>query len=134
MTPDHGLRKSGATLILAGTIGLGAMSCAELSQLNPGELRLETVPTASHLVSDGNALLRIEPLFGRALPEVSVSVNGVDVTDRFRPAPDDWLGRESDALLGLIDGLVDGDNEVVVSQAGRPIASPRWFPGHTRTS
>ena len=123
MTPDHGLRRSGATLILAGTIGLGAMSCAELSQLNPGELRLETVPTASHLVSDGNALLRIEPLFGRALPEVSVSVNGVDVTDRFRPAPDDWLGRESDALLGLIDGLVDGDNEVVVSQAGRPIAS-----------
>ena len=74
MTPDHGLRRSGATLILAGTIGLGAMSCAELSQLNPGELRLETVPTASHLVSDGNALLRIEPLFGRALPEVSVSV------------------------------------------------------------
>ena len=56
-------------------------------------------------------------------PDVSVSVNGVDMTERFRPAPADWLGRESEALLGLVDGLVVGENTVVVEHAGTPLSS-----------
>ena len=67
--------------------------------------------------------MRIEPIFGGSLPDVSVSVNGVDMTERFRPAPADWLGRESDALLGLVDGLAVGDNTVVIEHAGTAVSS-----------
>ena len=90
--------------------------------VNPGELRVETVLTPSHLVSGGDVLIRVEPLFGGTLDGLTVSLNGVDVTDRFQPAPDDWLGRESPALLGSLDGLADGNNKVVVA-ADQPVAS-----------
>ena len=106
---------------MLGTLSAGA--CDELTAINPGELRVETVPTSQHLISGGDALVRIEPIFGGSLPDVSVSVNGVDMTERFRPAPADWLGRESDALLGLVDGLAIGDNTVVVEHAGTPVSS-----------
>ena len=106
---------------MLGTLSAGA--CDEPTAIKPGELRVETVPTSQHLISGGDALVRIEPIFGGSLPDVSVSVNGVDMTERFRPPPADWLGRESDALLGLVDGLAVGDTTVVVEYAGMPISS-----------
>ena len=85
-------------------VPLGAGACGERAAVNPGELRVETVPTTPHLISGGDALVRIESIFRGSLPGVSVSVNGVDMTERFRPVQADWLGRESDALLGLVTG------------------------------
>ena len=118
-------RRLGQMAVSVGAIlvTLGAGACGEPTGVNPGELRIETVPTRRHLISGGDALVRIEPIFGGSLPDVSVSVNGVDMTERFRPAPADWLGRESDALLGLVDGLAVGDNTVVVAHAGTPVSS-----------
>ena len=118
-------RRLGQMAVSVGAIlvTLGAGACGEPTGVNPGELRIETVPTRRHLISGGDALVRIEPIFGGSLPDVSVSVNGVDMTARFRPAPADWLGRESDALLGLVDGLAVGDNTVVVEHAGTPVSS-----------
>ena len=104
-------------------VTLGASACGELTAVNPGELRVGTVSTRPHLISGGDALVRIEPIFGGLLPDVSVSVNGVDMTQRFRPAPADWLGRQSDALLGLVDRLVVGENTVVVEHGGTPLSS-----------
>ena len=118
-------RRLGQMAVLVGAmlLTLGAGACGELTTVNPGELRVGTVPTSPRLISGGDALVRIEPIFGGSLPDVSVSVNGVDVTERFRLAPADWVGRESDALLGLVDELTVGDNTVVVEHAGTPISS-----------
>ena len=122
MRQNRRLRRMAVSVgAMLGTLGTGA--CGEVTAVNPGELRVETVPTRPHLIRGGDALVRIEPIFGNSLPDISVSVNGVDMTDRFHRVPADWLGRESDALLGLVDGLVVGDNTVVVEHAGTPLSS-----------
>ena len=38
-------------------VTLGAGACGELPVVNPGELRVETVPTRPHLISGGDALV-----------------------------------------------------------------------------
>lgn len=91
--------------------------------IGPGELRVETVSSRPYLVSGGEALVRIEPLFGSTLSELSVTLNGEDVTDAFEAAPPDWFDRETVGLLGLVEGLIDGGNRLEVREGGVPVAS-----------
>jgi hypothetical protein len=74
-----------------------------------------TVPTRAHLVSGGNVLVRVElpPDADAALARVTL--NGADVTSAFREAPVDRLGRPRRALLGLLEGLAEGESTVSVS-------------------
>ena len=62
-------------------------------------------------VSGGDALVRIDVPRNVPVHQVRVTRNGVDVTDQFAPGDDR-------TLVGLVDGLVDGPNELVVEANG----------------
>ncbi|HUE96328.1 MAG TPA: DUF6351 family protein [Longimicrobiaceae bacterium] len=99
-------------------------ACARVEESTgsgPG-LTIQTVPTSAAYVSGGETLVRIEAPADVDLADLTVSVNGTDATAAFRPAPADWLGRQRDALLGLVTGLRNGDNEVIASLPGREAA------------
>ena len=105
----------------------GMTACDRLGgpTLRPGELNIRTLPTRAHLVSGGTVLVAIEPIFDGSLEDFNVTLNAANVTERFRPAPTDWLERESSGVWGVLDGLVDGDNALVVTAglSGPPVAS-----------
>ena len=96
-----------------------------------GRLQLTTVPTPAHLVSGGNALVRVELPAGADAAAVTVSLNGTDVTSAFREAPADRLGRPGRALLGLLEGLEEGDSTVRVSlgDARSDLTITNWVDG-----
>ncbi|WP_208092286.1 DUF6351 family protein [Blastococcus xanthinilyticus] len=73
---------------------------------------MTTLSTAPDMVSGGDVLVRVD--LPRRLPaaDVTVRLNGDDVTEVFRPAAD---GR---SLLGLVTGLADGEN-ALVAEGGR---------------
>lgn len=69
-------------------------------------------------VSGGDALVRIEVPRNVPSHHVRVTVNGRDVTDNFHPSDGDRT------LLGLVDGLAVGDNELAVHSNGRGLGRP----------
>jgi hypothetical protein len=76
-------------------------------------LRITTLSAAKpHLVSGGDVLVRVEADETIRLADVAVLVDGVDVTQWFRPDP------EHHGLLGVVTGLSDGDH-VLAARAGR---------------
>ena len=102
-------------LLMIGTLGVlsacsrdgGFGGNAEASEvLGSSELRIESVSTRPYLVTGGDVLLRIRAGEDLDVSRVQVSANGEDVTEGFRPA---GHGR---SLIGLIDGLRTGDNEI----------------------
>ena len=109
-------------IVLAAFGALGLTACAGLFEQGPPSVRLDTVPTKPHLVSGGNALIQIDPSGGIVLGDITVALNGTDVTGAFQTAPPDRLGRASDVLLGLVEDLVEGDNTVVVETDGARLA------------
>jgi hypothetical protein len=68
-------------------------------------------------VSGGDALVEIEVPRNVPLHQVRVTRNGVDVTDRFTEGNDR-------TLVGLVDELVVGTNEVAVAANGRGAGRP----------
>ncbi|NYI93498.1 hypothetical protein HNR02_006873 [Amycolatopsis endophytica] len=79
----------------------------------PPRLSVEPVSNPHpDLVSGGQVLVRVP-----ALRDVRVKANGRDVTEVFK--------QEGDSLLGLVDGLRDGVNEITASASGRARASLR---------
>ena len=102
---------------IACMVAIGA--CVDGVQIEPddaaGGLQVTTVPTRAHLVSGGNVLVRVElpPDADAALARLTL--NGADVTSAFREAPGDRLGRPRRALLGLLEGLAEGESTVSVS-------------------
>lgn len=105
----------GGFLVLAMAVSVTA--CTELLQESEraGALQIETVPTPAHLVSGGNALVRVALPAGVDGGDAMIALNGDDVTALFREEAADRLGRDRRALLGLVDGLVLGDNTVSVT-------------------
>ncbi len=103
-----------------------------------GDVTVSTVPTAPQYVSGGQALVRVDAPANVDLSAIEVSVSGTAA--RSAPAPTDRLGRPQHALLALVSGLADGDNEVVVSVDGTragsltvtnyPIAGPIFSGAH----
>ncbi|TDI19981.1 MAG: hypothetical protein E2P06_15880, partial [Acidobacteria bacterium] len=123
--------------VMAGAVGiacaLGADACVDGAPGVDvaGALQLTTVPTPAHLVSGGNALVRVELPADADAAAVSVSLNGTDVTNAFREAPADRLGRPGRALLGLLEGLAEGDSTVTVSlgDARSDLTLTNWADG-----
>ena len=68
---------------------------------------LTAVSTDPALVTGGDVLLRTVVPEGTARGDLHVRVNGRDVTAAFRPGP------APDVYLGVVSGLVEGDNSVV---------------------
>lgn len=79
--------------------------------------QVDVVSGRADMVSGGDALIRID--VPRTVPphQVRVTVGGRDVTDRFRPSGDG-------VLLGLVDGLTLGDNDLLVRANGRGLDRP----------
>ena len=72
----------------------------------------EVVSSAADQVTGGDARLHIVVPKVTPLQQVEVWVNGVNQADRFAPIDG------TQVLTGVIDGLVLGDNTVVVKQNG----------------
>ena len=77
-----------------------------------GQLALETLSNRPDKLSGGDALVHVDVPTGVELDEVTVRLDGVDVTDLF--AADD-----SGGLIGLIEGLAIGKN---LLQAKAPLS------------
>jgi hypothetical protein len=108
-------------LVLAGALSscaIGMRGSADSSGVT-----LSTVPTGPEYISGGDALIRVESP-GIDPHSLTITLNGTDVRASFQPAPPDWLGRpSSNALLGLVTGLVDGRNEVEARLGGKRVAA-----------
>ncbi len=116
MTRDGG-RWGGLMAGVAVACALGTGACidgAPLEEVVSG-LRVTTVPTPAHLVSGGDTLIRVELPPDADVTAATAALNGTDVTSAFRQAPVDRLGRPGQALLGLLEGLADGDSTLRVS-------------------
>jgi hypothetical protein len=99
---------------VAASIALTACTGMGRPRVAAGELTVETVPTPAHLVSGGDAVVRITARNGADLGGLVIRVNGADATEAFRPAPPDLLGRDVKAWLGLVRNLSPGENRLEV--------------------
>ena len=97
-----------AVLLAAGTPAGVVTGAAQAA----GEIEVTVLSGRPDMVSGGDALLRIDVPADVAPADVRVAVNGVDATGAFRAA----AGPRR--LTGLVDGLSQGANEVVVTVAG----------------
>ena len=114
-------RASGITALAAlSIVTLGACSSGGGSQdggeaqttLAASDLRILSLSTRAHLVTGGDVLLRVEVGTDLDASQVEVLANGADVTESFRSV------RHGTSLVGLIQGLREGDNEIEARIAG----------------
>lgn len=80
----------------------------------PATLDVSTVPTPAHLVSGGDALVRVLLPEGVDPSDALVRLDGRDVTEVFQELPPDRLRRPQRVLLGLVTGLGEGGNDLHV--------------------
>lgn len=85
-------------------------------ELGSAELGIESVSTKPYLVTGGDVLLRIVAGEDLDLSGVRVSANGQNVTGQF--SPDAYGG----SLIGLVEGLRNGDNEIEARISGTTAA------------
>jgi hypothetical protein len=90
--------------------------------LAEGQLELAVLSTRAATVTGGDALVGVRGVTDA--DRVTITRNGEDVTAAFHPEPDD-LNPGRTMLVGLVDGLVDGDNEIRL-QAVRPGTGARF--------
>lgn len=79
---------------------------------------VEVLSSPADMVSGGNALVRIDVPKNVPPHKVRVAVDGRDVTDAFSSAGDERV------LLGVVDGLELGDNELQVRSNGKGKGRP----------
>ncbi|MFP3948125.1 MAG: DUF6351 family protein [Longimicrobiales bacterium] len=104
----------------------GSTEGAVDSAPGPSEIRVVPLSTRSHLVTGGDVLLAIEAGSDVDLSGLTVESNGADVTDRFRrveqrplePTPPGSAVGDRGRLVGLVEGLAPGANEVVAGAPG----------------
>jgi hypothetical protein len=91
-------------------------------------LTVAVVSSRPEYVTGGDALVAVSLPKGVAIEDVSVSVGGTEVTERFTPDPDD-----GSRLVGLVDGLPDdavdisasaGDESASVTVTNHPVTGP----------
>jgi hypothetical protein len=75
-----------------------------------GDVRVATVSARNDMVSGGDVLVRVDATGG--FDRLVVTLNGQDVRPAFKPAPG------VRGLVGLVTGLREGDNTLVVSRQG----------------
>ncbi len=92
-------------LLLGGCVDQGVV---------PATLDVSTVPTPAHLVSGGDALVRVLVPEGVDPSDALVQLDGRDVTEMFQELPPDRLQRPQRVLLGLVTGLEEGGNDLHV--------------------
>ncbi|GGI04159.1 DUF6351 family protein [Egicoccus halophilus] len=112
------------TLVLAAAAPMAAAAPNTPVGTPPGlnqpdkQFQVEVAGGRADSVSGGDALVRIEVPRNVPVHQVRVTVDGRDVRDAFRPVED---GR---TLLGLVDGLTLGENELEVRANGQGRGRP----------
>jgi hypothetical protein len=96
-------------ILIAGLLTEGSVAAAAKS---PDDLDIITVSTRPDTVSGGDVLVRINVRPGVAVNDLLILLNGQAVTSAFRPE----AGGHS--LLGLVEGLNIGDNNLVANAVG----------------
>jgi len=111
MTTTPRIRRA-ALIIFAALPALSACTTAEAEDagaaLGAAELRLEAVSTRAHLVTGGDVLVRVEVGGDLDAAYVQLRANGQAVA--VRPGHDG-------SLIGLVEGLGDGDNRIEATVA-----------------
>ena len=102
------LTLAGATV--AGATVAGASGTTVKAQADAGAPHVRVLSTRSDLISGGNVLVAVTPAGNQTLADLSLELNGADVSGVFSPLGD---GR----LLGLVSGLELGEN-TFVARAG----------------
>jgi hypothetical protein len=115
-----GLRRAALGAVLLALGGLVAPAAAQPEPPARQEFALTVLSSAPHQVSGGDALIRVDVPRTVPLRQTTITRNGEDVTAAFAPAP------EGRALVGVVDGLVEGANEIVArpNGAGRGRPAP----------
>lgn len=114
------------SLVAASVLLALAAGCGDPSESDSSAplISLATAPTPPVYVSGGQTLLWVREASEVDPSAVTLAVNGVEVDAAVvRQAPPDPLGREPEGRLALVSGLVEGENEVVASLAGEPVAT-----------
>lgn len=117
--PPAPVRRRLLTGVLAAALGVplaiaasvppsAAAEIAEAADRDP--LRITTVSSRSDAVSGPETLVRVSLPVGTAAEDVTVTRDGVDVTELFEPDGDD--------LLGLVGGLEPGPHNLVAQAPG----------------
>jgi hypothetical protein len=101
-------------LLIATLTGLSAAtplsSSAQAAADAPGaDLRITTLSNHPHLISGGNALVRIDVPSGTSLRQVRIARDGTDITPDFQPIDGEH------ALMGRVAGLSLGRQHAEVS-------------------
>ncbi|MEE2966141.1 MAG: DUF6351 family protein [Acidobacteriota bacterium] len=99
--------------VVGGALVLLLSGCVDQGVV-PAMLDVSTVPTPAHLVSGGEALVRVLVPEGVDPNDAEVRLAGRDVTQMFRELPPDRLQRPRRVLLGLVTGLEEGANDLHV--------------------
>src|SRR5689334_12374107 len=101
------------------TLGLIVATPAHAGPTAENHLVITTLSSAPNRASGGDVLVRIEVPPTVSLSDVQVALNGTDVTRVF--LPDDT----SDALIGLVTVLNNGDNVVTATTKTKPSLKTR---------
>jgi hypothetical protein len=108
--------------VLLAAASVLAGSCTSSMELRGADpLLIETLPAPAEMVSDGDVLVRITASAPRDLDGLRIQLNGRDVSDGFRPAPADPLGRVRPSVIGLVSGMTLGDNSIEVRRGRREV-------------
>jgi len=83
--------------------------------LEEGQIEVAVLSTRAATVTGGDALIGIRGV--AADDTLTVTANGVDVTDAFATEPDPY-GASTLHAVGLVDGMVDGANDVTATVDG----------------
>jgi hypothetical protein len=95
--------------------GLTGMAPPPTSGTVPGkgvDIEISALSSRPDMVTGGDALVRVDAPRGIPPGQLTVRVNGLDVSDDFVAEPDDR------SLTGLVTGLEDGPNRVTAGVAG----------------
>lgn len=116
---ERGGRRNGspawaAALVLACALG-AASTAAEAAPAARDDLEIRAVSTRPEAVSGGDVLVEVRVPRHVPVDQVSVALNGRDVTAAFRP------GQTFGALLGLVEGLALGENRIEARSPARVV-------------
>jgi hypothetical protein len=119
-------RMSPARIVLIGLVAAAAGTAATvtLPAFAAGQSFVVTSVSNPHpdLVSGGEVLIRVSPAEHVDPGHVTIERNGVDVTDAFVLQPDG-------TFLGLVDGLLDGQNAIVARGNAKGTGVPVGLSG-----
>jgi hypothetical protein len=112
----NGYSRTMVGLFSASLLALGFAAISPVTAQSDDDIRIVILSSRAGTISGGDTLVRLESSNGRSLTGLAVTLNGTNVTGLFRPVP------AGNGLLGLLTGLVDGDNALAVARGGTEAA------------